>query len=322
MLSNGSLRLFRVAGIQVSLHWSWLLVAVWQITSRHDFYESPIWKVAEYVGLFVIVLLHEFGHSFASKQVGGESRDILLWPFGGIAFVKVPPRPGAELWSIAAGPLVNVVLVPVLFAAGLAARVMLPGSDLTLFLSRIFYTNLLLLVFNLLPIYPLDGGQILRALLWFWVGRIRSLTIAATIGMVLIPLFTLLLIFGRGYDMQGAVWLGLLAFLGFQQCRLGFRQAEALRQREKMPRHREFACPTCQESPPGGPLWLCPSCGNRFDPFSTQGICPHCTTPQADTPCAFCGASHPVKQWERRDMPPPPLPPPLPAPPSPPVTDV
>src|SRR6266478_1046292 len=111
---QGSFRLFRFAGIDVFLHWSWFLIAVWQIQGGINQYSSPVWRVLEYLSLFVIVLLHEFGHSLACRQVGGEANQIVLWPFGGVAYVSPPPRPGATLWSIAAGPLVNVVLVPVL----------------------------------------------------------------------------------------------------------------------------------------------------------------------------------------------------------------
>src|ERR1035438_6221634 len=74
-----------------------------------------IWNVLEYLSLFAIVLTHEFGHQLSCRQVGGQTHDIVLWPLGGVAYVSPPQRPGAQLWSIAAGPLVNVVLVPVLF---------------------------------------------------------------------------------------------------------------------------------------------------------------------------------------------------------------
>lgn len=70
------------------------------------------WNIAEYLALFGIVLLHEFGHALACRQVGGKAERVVLWPLGGIALVQPPPRPGALLWSIAAGPLVNLVLVP------------------------------------------------------------------------------------------------------------------------------------------------------------------------------------------------------------------
>src|SRR5262249_47670399 len=115
---GGSLRLFRVAGIDVSVHWTWLVVAYFRIQWRAAdvppelSYSSPVWYLIEYLALFGIVLLHEFGHALACRSVGGVANRIVLWPLGGIAFVNPPPRPGALLWCIAAGPLVNVALVP------------------------------------------------------------------------------------------------------------------------------------------------------------------------------------------------------------------
>src|SRR5271165_6715876 len=112
---QGSVHLFRFAGIDVFLHWSWFLVAAYEIQSRKGSYSSVTWNVLEYLALFLIVLLHEFGHALACRQVGGKADRIVLWPLGGVAYVDPPPRPGATLWSIAAGPLVNVALLPVLF---------------------------------------------------------------------------------------------------------------------------------------------------------------------------------------------------------------
>lgn len=111
--SNGSIHLFSVAGIDVSLHISWFFVAAYEISIRKNYYHSPAWNVAEYLALFGIVLLHEFGHAFACRSTGGKADRIMLWPLGGVAYVQPPPRPGAFLWSIAAGPLVNVALLPV-----------------------------------------------------------------------------------------------------------------------------------------------------------------------------------------------------------------
>src|ERR1051325_5213562 len=111
---QGSFHLFRLAGIDLYLHWSWFLVAAFEISARSKSYSSIFWNVLEYVALFLIVALHEFGHSLACRQVGGIANRIVLWPLGGVAFVDPPPRPGAVLWSIAAGPLVNVVLAPCL----------------------------------------------------------------------------------------------------------------------------------------------------------------------------------------------------------------
>src|SRR4051812_46977558 len=109
---EGSFHLFRFAGIDVFLHWSWFLVAYYAYRTRVHTYSSPVFNILEYVGLFAIVLMHEFGHSLACRQVGGQANEIVLWPLGGVAYVDPPRRPGATLWSIAAGPLVNVVLFP------------------------------------------------------------------------------------------------------------------------------------------------------------------------------------------------------------------
>src|SRR5947209_17822591 len=119
---QGSIHLFRFAGVDLFLHWSWFLAAVYEIQSRAGRYSSITWNVLEYLALFLIVLCHEFGHALACRQVGGNANRIVLWPLGGVAYVDPPPRPGATLWSIAAGPLVNVVLLPVLYFGVYAAR--------------------------------------------------------------------------------------------------------------------------------------------------------------------------------------------------------
>jgi Zn-dependent protease len=184
---DGSIRLFAFAGIDVFLHWSWFLVAVYEIQSRSGRYSSILWNILEYLALFLIVLLHEFGHALACRQVGGNANRIVLWPLGGVAYVDPPPRPGATLWSIAAGPLVNVALVPVFLVTLSACRsagVTSTAPDLFRLLRSIAWINGGLLIFNILPIYPLDGGQILRSLLWFVLGRARSLMTAAILGLL------------------------------------------------------------------------------------------------------------------------------------------
>jgi Zn-dependent protease len=173
-ITSGSFPLFRIAGIQVYLHWTWLVVAYFEIGRRVNPYRSMTWNVIEYLAIFGIVLLHEFGHALACRQVGGQANRIMLWPLGGVAFVQPPPRPGAVLWSIAAGPLVNVVLFPALFMAFVFANAAgwgIEHPDFVRFLGSITVIDVVMLVFNLLPIYPLDGGQILQALLWFLIGQ-------------------------------------------------------------------------------------------------------------------------------------------------------
>src|ERR1035438_1942844 len=156
--NRGAIHLFRLAGVDLYLHWSWFLVAFYEI-QRGGRYTSLVWSVLEYLSLFLIVLMHEFGHAMACRQVGGTANHILLWPFGGVAYVNPPQRPGATLWSIAAGPLVNVVLAPVLYAAAMAAHSLgwadtMPNA--AHFLWAVFVIDVALLVFNIMPHLPLD----------------------------------------------------------------------------------------------------------------------------------------------------------------------
>src|SRR5438093_8721476 len=140
-MRSGVIRLFRFAGIEVFLHFSWFLVAAIYISGYIRRYELPVWGVLEYVSVFVIVLMHEFGHSLACRQVGGVANRIVLWPLGGVAFVSPPPRPGAVLWSIAAGPLVNVALVPVTLGLSQLGPMLgvTPGSDPDKYLRAVSY---------------------------------------------------------------------------------------------------------------------------------------------------------------------------------------
>ena len=181
--------------------------------------------VYEYLALFAIVLLHEFGHSLACRQTGGSADQIVLWPLGGIAFVDPPRRPGAVLWSIAAGPLVNVALVPVLellwIFAGHAGWYY-EAPDTFRLIGMIRFINYVLLVFNLFPVYPLDGGQILRALLWFPLGEIRSLQIASVIGLIggaCLAIYAL---------MAWSFWLGIMAFFLLSRAIAGWQYAKVM----------------------------------------------------------------------------------------------
>lgn len=221
----GSIKLLRFAGIDIYLHWLWLIVAFYQIDQRRGSYSSLAWNVAEYLTLFLIVLLHEFGHAFATRQVGGTANTILLWPLGGVAYVSPPPRPGAELWSIAAGPLVNVALIIPLTILATVNQVPLfepAASDSAAFLRNIWWINFGLLIFNLLPVYPLDGGQILRSLLWFVIGPVRSLYAASIVGFIGVAGLAALAWHWR------SIWTGVIAFFVFQSCRRGWVQAQAL----------------------------------------------------------------------------------------------
>jgi Zn-dependent protease len=292
---RGSIRLFRFAGIDLFVHWSWLLVAVFEIQNRADRYTSLTWNVLEYLTLFCVVMLHEFGHALACRQVGGQANQIMLWPLGGVAYVNPPPRPAATLWSIAAGPLVNVALLLLTLGAGIAGRA-IGGSSLNpnavRFLRDLAFMNIALLVFNLLPVYPLDGGQILRALLWFVLGRTRSLFVASAIGLVgVVALFGLALIWG-------SIWLAILAVFVSMSCWRGLRLARVLSRQNKLPRHAGFVCPSCKTPPPMAELWKCSRCLFVFDTFACRAVCPNCDLACQTTACPACGFAHPLAEWE------------------------
>lgn len=291
---QGSLRLFRFAGIDVFVHWSWLLVAWIEITYRTHEYQSVLWNVLEYVTVFAIVTLHEFGHALACRSVGGIANRIMLWPLGGIAFVQPPPRPGALLWSIVAGPLVNVVLLPVtigLYLAADSAGLDQVAPDVVQYLANIAKLNAGLLFFNILPIYPLDGGQILQSLLWFVIGRAWSLMVASAIGLIAgVLLIGVSLFFGQW-------WMAILSLFIASRGLVGFRSGLALGRLMRAPRHTAFACPACGLSPPIGDYWTCGGCGTKFDTFGRQGVCPDCGAQFNETQCVHCHARSPLAKW-------------------------
>jgi Zn-dependent protease/DNA-directed RNA polymerase subunit RPC12/RpoP len=292
---QGSIHLFRVAGIDLFLHWSWFVVAAFEIQDRKGQYSSVLWNVVEYLALFLIVLLHEFGHALACRQTGGTADTILLWPMGGVAYVNPPQRPGAMLWSLAAGPLVNVALLPFFILAYL-----LSGSlgwaqtmpDVYVLVRTLLVIDVGLFVFNMLPIYPLDGGQILRSLLWFVMGRARSLLVATLLGLIGVAAFTVFAL------TRHSLWYGALAVFMLLNCWGGMRNARALLRMARLPRRAEgFACPSCRSAPPLGALWKCARCGQGFDTFATLGACPHCGAQYASTQCLDCGERYAINDW-------------------------
>jgi Zn-dependent protease len=283
----------RVAGIDLYLHWSWFVVAAFEIQGRGR-YSSVVWNILEYLALFAIVLLHEFGHALACRQVGGTANRIMLWPLGGVAYVNPPQRPGATLWSIAAGPLVNVALAPILYLAMSTAQSTgwaQTMPDAYALLGWVSWINLRLLLFNILPIYPLDGGQILRSLLWFLLGRARSLMVATVLGLLGIVAFFALAVYAQSF------WIIAISIFMLMNCWGGLRQAQALLKIAKLPRRPGFACPSCRTAPPLGAYWGCGQCRQPFDTFETRGVCPHCGAQYATTMCLDCHEQRPMSEW-------------------------
>jgi Zn-dependent protease len=310
-IQGGSLRLFRAAGIDVLLHWSWFFFAFLRLQpSGSDdslglaHYGSPLWYAVEYLALGAIVLLHEFGHVLACRSVGGIANRIVLWPLGGIAFVDPPARPGAWLWSVAAGPLVNALLLaPTLgfWAACHAAGCQDTAPDVYRFAAGLAWINGYMLLFNLLPVYPLDGGRMLQALLWFVMGRARSLLVAAVIGLLTGLGLLIVAIVERSL-----VW-GVMAGLGLLVCLVGLQGARALGRVLRAPPRKEAACPACGAAPPTGSFWACQRCWSSFDVFAAGGTCRNCSTPLEAVLCPGCGRSRPYREWHPGAVPPGPL---------------
>jgi len=219
----------------------------------------------------------------------------VLWPFGGVAYVSPPRRPGATLWCIAAGPLVNVALLPILAGSVFLAQTMgwpVTQRDACQFLYGLLTIDLALLVFNLLPIYPLDGGQIVQSLLWFVCGYARSLMIASSIGLAGVAALILLAMYIH------SLWLGFMCLLVVLYCWNGLQRARALSRLAAAPKHQGLACPACREAPPLGPFWMCGQCRNHFDVFACGGVCPHCGAQVAAVPCVGCGTVSPIQAFQ------------------------
>jgi Zn-dependent protease len=287
--------LFRFAGVDVYLHWFWFLFAAFEISSRSKAYSSIVWNVLEYLALFFIVLLHEYGHALVCRQVGGTANEIMLWPLGGMAYVSPPQRPGATLWSSAAGPLVNVQLLLVFTPVGVildrSLKLAKTAPNIHSFLVALIGMNGLLLAFNLLPIYPLDGGQIIRSLLWYVIGRARSLMVVVAIGFACVAGLLCLALLKR------SLWLGIIALFILTSCWGGLQQAWTLSRLAKLPRHQEFACPSCKAAPPVGSFWTCGACRTHFDTFQTRTLCPNCAEQHPLTTCLDCNAKNPLDEW-------------------------
>jgi hypothetical protein len=163
--------------------------------------------------------------------------------------------------------------------------------DVYQLLRAVLWIDVSLLVFNMLPIYPLDGGQILRSLLWFVLGRARSLMVATVLGFVGVVGFFVLALWLR------SIWIGAISAFMLMNCWGGLRHAQGLLRLARLPRREGFACPSCRTEPPLGAHWQCGQCGQPFDTFQTRGVCPHCGAQFATTRCLDCGEQHPMNEW-------------------------
>jgi Zn-dependent protease len=178
-----SIPLGRWFGIRVEVHFLFVIYAIYTIYRA----KNPTNEAFFMAVLFGTVLLHEFGHSLTCRAVGGTADRILLWPLGGLAFVAPPPRPWPQLLTTIGGPAVNVALIPIFYVLLRFVLPLIPPESMAFnFLENIWFAgfeiSLVLLIFNLLPVYPLDGGRIVQEILWFFVGYPKSLLISGMTG--------------------------------------------------------------------------------------------------------------------------------------------
>ena len=239
-LGGGSITLFHFRGIRVSVDWSWFIVLFLVILYMADFFEGLLGEggttpflfgVLSAIGFFGSILLHEFGHAVAARRNGIGITGIQLWIFGGMARMdREADTPGTELKVALAGPAVTFAIVVVLAAIGIGsvgwtefreAAVQETRSDASALMALIAWLvtiNALVLAFNLLPAYPMDGGRVAKAIAWWRSGDRNSATrFAANLGRVFGYLFIaaglFMLLTGAVLTSFGAIWLILVGMI-------------------------------------------------------------------------------------------------------------
>ncbi len=211
-------KLGKFAGIDVYIHATFLILIGW--VGYSHWLENQNWSevlsgVLFILSIFLCVILHEYGHALTARKYGIKTRDITIYPIGGVARLeRMPEKPLEELWVALMGPAVNVVIAAGLFAYLFWTSSLVPLTELTIasgsFLERLMAVNVTLVLFNLIPAFPMDGGRVLRALLAMRMDYVRATQIAATIGQGIALLFGLIGLFGNATLLFIAffIWIG------------------------------------------------------------------------------------------------------------------
>lgn len=197
-----SFKVGRLFGISIHVHWLLaFMIAVRLLQSLEGGAAGFRWELLISSFVFGVILLHELGHCFAGRRVGGGADRILMWPLGGLAYVHAPHQPMPQLIVAAGGPLVNLALILVLLPVMIyrqegPASCLLEWGEIRSWTGALFAVNLDLLLFNLIPAYPLDGGRMLKSLLWMRFGEIRATLWVVYVGWVFGGLLVVVGLFG------------------------------------------------------------------------------------------------------------------------------
>lgn len=216
-----SLKLGRIAGIGVYLHWTFVILVGWIFASyilSGETWTAALLGVGFICALFACIVMHEFGHALTARRFGVQTRDITLLPIGGVARLqRMPDRPIQEFWVAIAGPLVTAAIAAVLAVVlwlVVGSEQLLPGPLAGgKFFQNLMWANVLLLVFNLIPAFPMDGGRVLRSLLATRMNYARATRIAAVLGQLLAFVFALVALMPPVFNPL-LLFIALFVFLG------------------------------------------------------------------------------------------------------------
>ena len=248
-----SINLFRIFGIQLSVHASFLLLAYYPYVGwKEGGIPGMLWWSLLIFSFFFCVVLHELGHSLTARRFGVNVPRILLTPIGGMAeFDRIPRRPSAELLITAAGPAVNFLIVAVLLPVvwgPIFSDTEFPEMSWPGFAVQLALANLLMGGFNLLPVFPMDGGRILRALLATRLRYLQATYWAAIVGKVLSVLLAAAALYFGYYRL--AVLFGFIFFAADAEYRMLLRREQEAAYWAEMARRITLVTPSGREPEP------------------------------------------------------------------------
>jgi len=232
----GSVYIGSLFGIRIRIHawFFWFVAMTLAVGAGREGFFLLRYRAISMAALFVIVLMHEFGHCFASRWVGGSPDEILMHPLGGLAYADAPHRWGANLVTVIGGPAVNVLIC--IIAAGV---IYLSGhfwpnlnpwhpipprelyaNSITIYAWWAFYTSYYLLLFNMLLVYPFDGAQMFQSVLWWRIGYYRATMFAYNVGL---GAAVLLALFGLATGMVGMILIAVFSGIYTYQMKMVLR---------------------------------------------------------------------------------------------------